>query len=237
MTAASPLRTDTVLAGSGIEPPPTPVEVYEAGLRATVAGRSRGWLVRHADGRSAELPLSAWLGGLLPGDAGLLDRCSGPTLDLGCGPGRLTAALAQRGVPAIGVDVAGYAVALARGRGGTALKRDLFAPLPGEGRWRQVLLADGNVGIGGDPVALLRRCAQLLLPGGAVLCETDPPGTGLRTLRTRLEPPSGAPSSWFPWVQLDPRSVSGPATAAGLTIAGWWSDADRWFVVLSRPAG
>ena len=32
------------------------------------------------------------------------------------------------------------------------LRRDLFAPLPGEGRWHHVLLADGNIGIGGDPV-------------------------------------------------------------------------------------
>jgi hypothetical protein len=76
--------------------------------------------------------------------------------------------------------------------------RDLFEPLPGEGRWHHVLLADGNVGIGGLPPQLLRRCAQLLRPGGSLLCEIDPPGTGLRLIRTRLEPPAGLASDWFP---------------------------------------
>ena len=33
-------------------------------------------------------------------------------------------------------------------------------PMPGEGRWDTVLLADGNIGIGGAPVALLRRTAD-----------------------------------------------------------------------------
>jgi hypothetical protein len=44
----------------------------------------------------------------------------------------------------------------------SALCRDVYAaPLPGEGRWRRVLLADGNIGIGGDPPRLLRRCRRL----------------------------------------------------------------------------
>ena len=42
-------------------------------------------------------------------------------------------------------------------RGVTGPARDVFDPLPGEGRWETALLADGNIGIGGDPVALLRR--------------------------------------------------------------------------------
>lgn len=214
----------------------SPVEVYEAGLRAAERGGGAGWRVRYADGGSCDLPLGAWTGGLRPGDLGLLARCTGPTLDLGCGPGRLTALLASRGVPVLGVDLAPYAVTLTRGRGGAALHRDLFRPLPGEGRWQHLLLADGNVGIGGDPAALLRRCARLLHPGGSVLCETDPPGTALRRTRARLEPPAGPASAWFPWAHLGPDALAGLATAAGLARVGTWADRGRWFAVLALAA-
>jgi SAM-dependent methyltransferase len=211
------------------------VEVYEAGLRATMRGDRAGWRVRHDDGRSADLPLAAWAGPQRPGDLGLLARCLGPTVDLGCGPGRLTTLLTAHGVPVLGVDIAPYAVQLTRSRGGLALRRDLFEPLPGEGRWHHVLLADGNVGIGGDPRQLLRRCAELLRPGGSLLCETDQPGTALRLTRARLEPPAGSASEWFPWAHVGPEPVAAMAGAAGLTWAGEWTDHGRWFAALRRP--
>ncbi len=69
--------------------------------------------------------------------------------------------------------------------------------MPGAGRWRTVLLADGNIGIGGDPAALLRRVLALLGPGGRVLAEVDPPGTGARVEPLRLR--SGRTvGEWFP---------------------------------------
>ena len=64
------------------------------------------------------LPVGRWLGGdaSTPGDraadAMLLRPCTGAILDLGCGPGRFTAALAARGVRALGVDVSATAVAM-----------------------------------------------------------------------------------------------------------------------------
>jgi hypothetical protein len=60
----------------------------------------------------------------------------------------------------------------ARRRGATAIHGDVFQPLPGEGLWRHILLADGNIGIGGDPDTLLARTRQLLAPGGTALIET-----------------------------------------------------------------
>ena len=57
------------------------------------------------------------------------------------------------------------------------MRRDVFAPLPGEGRWCTALLADGNVGIGGDPVALLRRLRAGARPARRVVVELAPPGT------------------------------------------------------------
>ncbi len=46
-----------------------------------------------------------------------VDPCSGPTLDLGCGPGRLVHALLLRGVDALGVDTSRAALGLAKARG------------------------------------------------------------------------------------------------------------------------
>jgi SAM-dependent methyltransferase len=219
------------VTGAGV----SPIAVYEAGLRAAARGGAAGWRVRYADGATADLPLGAWTGGPRPGDGGLLARCAGPTLDLGCGPGRLTALLAARGVPALGVDLAPHAVALCRERGGAALRRNVFGPLPGEGRWAHLLLADGNVGIGGDPAALLRRCARLLGPRGTVLCETGPPGTGLRRTLARLEPPVGPASDWFPWAHVDRAGLRALAPAAGLAVTGGWAEHGRRFAVLALP--
>src|SRR5579875_1375332 len=102
-------------------------------------------------GHRRELPITRWMGGpeTTPqdrlADEHVLRHCSSrPTLDLGCGPGRFTASLQQRGLPALGVDSSAVAVQMTRGRGGTAVRRNLFAPLPAEGSWQQVLLIDGN---------------------------------------------------------------------------------------------
>ena len=135
-------------------------ELYARAL----AGRVRPE-VEHVDGSRTPLPVEGWLHES-PGDKSLLDRCEGPTLDIGSGPGRLTVALAERGIPALGIDITPYAVDLARSSGGLVMLRDVFGRVPGTGRWMTVLLADGNIGIGGDPAALLRRAGELLAPAG-----------------------------------------------------------------------
>lgn len=146
-------------------------ELYERALAGAAAPA-----VEHTDGRLTGLPAQLW-SRPVPGDGTMLDRCAGPVLDVGAGPGRLTVALAERGVPALAIDVTPYAVQLARSSGALALQRDVFGRLPAAGRWATVLLADGNIGIGGDPAMLLRRAAELLRPGGAVVAELEPPGT------------------------------------------------------------
>ncbi len=213
---------------------PSPVDVYQDGLRAAAHGRAAGWRVRYGDGTARPLALAAWSGGPRPGDDTLLDRCTGPTLDVGCGPGRLTAALGARGLPALGIDIAAQAVALCHDRGAAALQRDVFDPVPGAGRWAHVLLADGNLGIGGDPAALLLRCAELIRPHGTVLCETDPPGTPLRRVRIRIEPPRGPRSTWFRWAHLGPDTLPDLAATAGFDPGDRWQSAGRWFTELRR---
>ena len=137
----------------------------------------RCW-IRYDDGSVQGLPVHSWL----PGgrridrafDQAVLGLCNGPTIDLGCGPGRFVAHLTKLGIPALGVDQSQTAVELARRSGAPALRRDVFERLPGTGRWGTVLLADGNVGLGGDPTRLLRRVGELMRSGGHCVAEFDP---------------------------------------------------------------
>jgi SAM-dependent methyltransferase len=192
--------------------------------------------IEHADGSITPLWAGDWRR-LQPGDASLIDRCSGPTLDVGSGPGRLAVALAERGVPTLGIDVAPQAVRMARSAGSLTLLRDVFDRVPGTGRWTIVLLADGTIGIGGDPSALLQRVAELLAPFGQALVEVQPPGRELRRERVRLRHCRGhgqRVGDWFPWAHVGADQLSGIAAEAGLCPAETWSSGGRWFTTLRK---
>jgi SAM-dependent methyltransferase len=185
--------------------------LQHTGFDRALAGHATRWV--RDDGVVLALDAARWNAPADAADAWLLDRCTGPTLDLGCGPGRLVAALADRGVPALGVDDSPVARVLCRRRGAPMVRADVFGPLPGEGTWSHVLLADGNVGIGGDPVRLLRRAAALLAPGGTVLVETGPEpdewwcGTVL------------SEAARLPWACLGASTLRALAPRAGLRVA------------------
>ncbi|KOV85107.1 methyltransferase domain-containing protein [Nocardia sp. NRRL S-836] len=176
-----------------------------------------------------ELSVARWHADADDGDDVLLDACSGPTLDVGCGPGRLVAALLGRRVQALGVDVSPVAVRRTTDRGGIAIRRSVFDPLPGEGRWQHVLLADGNIGIGGDPAALLRRVRELLLPSGTVVVEVEVPGSGLSVGQARVRT-GGELGQWFPWAWSDAASVP----ADGFFLLWQKEKAGRWFACWER---
>lgn len=184
------------------------------------------------DGRRRTLPLDAWRGGFVAGDEAMLDRCTGPTLDIGCGPGRLVAALSARGVPGLGVDLVAEAVTLACDAGAAALRRSVFDRLPGEGRWAAALLADGNVGIGGDPTALLARVRGLLAVDGHALVEVEAPGSGTASVAVRLARHDDH-GPVFAWAQVAADDVARLARGAGLAVRDIWTEAGRWFADLT----
>jgi SAM-dependent methyltransferase len=195
--------------------------------------------LRDQTGRRLPLDVERWCAEPDQADVSTLDRCSGPTLDIGCGPGRLTIALARRGVPALGVDVHPAAVARTVAAGASALCRSVFDPLPAEGRWRTVLLIDGNVGIGGDPVALLRRAVELLHRDGTLLVETDPQQV-TEVFTARLEGAGGALGQPFRWARVNARTLARLAAAAGCAVADRWTSGERSFTCLvpaARPDG
>jgi SAM-dependent methyltransferase len=181
----------------------------------------RCW-IRHDDGRVHRLPVRRWLGGHHADakfDSTVVGLCKGPTIDLGCGPGRLVTELIRRGIPALGVDQSGTAVGLARRSGAPVLHRDVFEPLPGTGRWQTVLLADGNVGLGGDPLRVLRRAAELLCRGGVCISEFDATASGIRTGLVRLES-SRTIGPWFRWASVGVDCAAEIAEKAGLALTG-----------------
>lgn len=212
---------------------PTVLGVYDAALRRAAAGKPVMLTLCDDRGGEHRIDAAAWCRPHLPGDAALLAGCAGPTLDVGCGPGRLTGALAQLGHPALGIDVSATAIELALQRGASALLRNVFAPLPGHGRWRHLLLADGNIGIGGDPEALLNRCRALLAPDGRLHAELAPPGTRSWAGSASIRDGSGAASTQFPWAAVAADDIGKLAQAASLRVLRGWSEAGRWFTTLS----
>jgi SAM-dependent methyltransferase len=177
------------------------------------------------------LDAAAWLDDADPVDARVLHHVVGPALDIGCGPGRHVVALAERGVVALGIDIALSALNVARTRGAITLERSVFSRVPASGRWRTALLLDGNLGIGGDPETLLRRVRELLMSGGSAIVEADA-DTVLRATRTvRLEI-WGAPGPWFELVPVAIDDIAGLARRTDFAVASEWSDSGRHFAHL-----
>ena len=189
--------------------------------------------IRLHDGRLEPLPLDRWLAPADAVDLAVLADVDGPVLDLGCGPGRHLAALAQLGMRGLGVDLSPVAVELARGRGAQAISGSIWANVPDAGNWRTILLLDGNIGIGGAPKALLRRAGELLSPEGEIVVETDPPGSLTRRVRIRLEG-QGAVSEWFRWARLSADDAPRLAQAAGFELAALTTHSGRTFATLKR---
>jgi SAM-dependent methyltransferase len=204
------------------------VELYESGLSS-----QRLW-AHNERGQRFALPVHDWCADTIPGDASLLQRCTGSTLDVGCGPGRLTAALTARGIKALGIDISALAVSVAKARvmGTQAVQRSVFGPVPGSGRWDSALLADGNIGIGGDPVVLLQRLRQLISPEGSVHVELAPPGALTTAQELRLEDELRRVSESFPWAEVGVDGLATIATASGLRVTDRWDSAGRWFATL-----
>ena len=209
-----------------------PLVLYGDGLRGR---RGRSLLARLADGRAVRLDLERWLGPVDAADEGVIARALAPVLDIGCGPGRHLIACQRRGLPALGVDISAVAVAEARRRGAVAIEGCVFAGVPDAGAWGTALLLDGNIGIGGDAVALLRRAAALLGAGGRVLGEVGAPGAPTRVDRVRLEC-GRAHSAWFPWALVGVDGLAAVAVDAGLQVDEVWEAGGRWFARLDAAA-
>lgn len=148
----------------------------------------------------------------------LLRGARGPVLDIGCGPGRMLVAAEDLGLAAYGVDSNPLAAARARSQGATVFEQSIFDPLPGD--FQTLLLLDGNIGIGGDPQALLGQLLSIAAPGARLIVETDP----LKRLEARyqaiLVDSAGRSSETFDWARLGSEPLHRHAADAGWTLLG-----------------
>jgi SAM-dependent methyltransferase len=190
--------------------------------------------LRRSDGWLLLLELERWCAAADAADLEVLRRCEGAVLDVGCGPGRLVAALGAHGRPVLGIDVSEAAVARTVALGGQALRRSVFESLPGEGRWGTALLIDGNVGIGGDPQALLDRMSQLLAPGGLLIAETVTDPDIDERIQVRVTDARGATGNPFPWARLGSPALLRHAPRTDWAFVDQWTAGGRSFVSLRR---
>lgn len=167
----------------------------------------------------------------------LLQSLRGPVLDVGCGPGRLLAAARALGLSALGIDTSAEAVRLARGRGARALEQSIFAPVPHSGRWRSVILLDGNIGIGGSVTALLGRCRQLIAPSGTLLVEVEADEQVDAVYLAVLEDERGNRSEAFAWARTGTAGLVSRAHAGGWSVTAIQRLQGRVFCSLSPRPG
>ena len=165
----------------------------------------------------------------------LLSRGTGPLLDLGCGPGRMVRASLAAGRPALGVDLSLAACELAASQGLPVLRRSLFEPLPGEGRWGTVLLIDGNIGIGGDPHRLLTRAATLVGHDGNLIVEGHADAVADASFEAVLVDEHGRASTPFRWARVGAYALRRHAQRAGLQLRREWSVGGRSFCEYAAP--
>ncbi|BDM71480.1 methyltransferase type 11 [Streptomyces nigrescens] len=201
-------------------PPAWGADAYAEALR-----RGRGPLyLRRTDGWLLPLDVARWCAPADAADLAALRRCEGSVLDIGCGPGRLVAALTAPGRRVLGIDVSPAAVARTAAAGGAALCRSVFDSLPEEGSWGTALLLDGNIGIGGDPRALLARTAALVHRTGLLLVETAPEDVDERArVGVAGDPYADHHTAvTFPWARVGTSALLRYADAAG------WTPVERW---------
>jgi SAM-dependent methyltransferase len=184
------------------------------------------------DGTCVDDPAATWAGTATPGELELLAHLDGPVLDVGCGPGRHAEALHRLGTPVVGIDVGAGAVDLARRRGVEVWQRSVFEPLPWTGAWGAAVLLDGNLGLGGDVVALLRRVRELLRTGGTALVETAPPLTPSASRVVRLEV-DGSAQPDFAQAVVPLECLAELAWPARLPVRRVVVREDRWFAFLA----
>jgi SAM-dependent methyltransferase len=159
-----------------------------------VAGRQVAEVVERDDGcvftgdaRYYLAPFRKWW----PQERRAMRFVRGRVLDLGCGAGRVSLHLQNRGLDVVGLDVSPLAVEVARGRGAVDARVGTVATAVKDGElFDTILLLGNNVGLLAGEVkgrSLLRRLAQLTTHEGRILAGSHDPYYGASELARRYQ--------------------------------------------------
>ena len=185
----------------------------------------------------------------LPFEGWLLDRVAahaagGPVVDVGCGPGHVTAYLAAAGADATGIDLSPGMIAAARRRfpdGSYEVGdlRRLIRPATGPG-WQAVLAWYSLIYLGSSELpAAIAALARPRDPAGGLVLAHHPGGAG-RPRDEGFDQPGGQD-----FVLQDPASVAGLVEQAGLVDVEWYhrgalaargETTERLYVVARKPS-
>lgn len=228
--AASAVDRDTVIADGG--------EARDARVRASYDAIAESYAAEFAV-ELHSLPFETWLLDRVADHAG-----AGPVVDAGCGPGHVTAHLADAGADAVGIDLAPGMVAEARRRfpdGSYEVGdlRRLARPATSAG-WAAVLAWYSLIHLAASELpAAVASLARPLIPGGWLVLALHA-GSEVRHH-----------DDWFghdialDFVLHDPAYVRSTIAGAGLEVAEWYlrgpvavrgETTERLYVVGRRPA-
>lgn len=84
-----------------------------------------------------------------PWEKNTLDSLNGPVLDLGCGAGRASLYLQEKGLDVTALDVSPNAVEVCRRRGIRDVRLGDLRDPPRDKRWQSILMLCGNLGLAG----------------------------------------------------------------------------------------
>lgn len=115
-----------------------------------------------------------------PWEKRALDSLKGPILDLGCGAGRASLYLQEKGLEVTALDASPGAVEVCRRRGIRDVRLGDLRNPPGDKRWRAVLMLCGNLGLAGgwdETRELLSELAILSAADAILIGDTVDPRT------------------------------------------------------------